>query len=120
MNKQKSYLMYVFWPAQIIALLAIIFTTPNWLFLFLGWVLFCGLGSAVILHRVISHKSIKIKDYLKNPLLFLATLCIQGSPLWWAAVHRNMHHRNADKEGDHIALKTDCYTHILVGYTTLR
>ena len=115
MNKQKSYLMYVFWPAQIIALLAIIFTTPNWLFLFLGWVLFCGLGSAVILHRVISHKSIKIKDYLKNPLLLLATLCIQGSPLWWAAVHRNMHHRNADKEGDPHSPK-DGLVHAYIGW----
>ena len=30
MNKQKTYLRYVFWPAQIIALMAIIFTSPNW------------------------------------------------------------------------------------------
>ena len=70
MNKQKTYLRYVFWPAQIIALMAIIFTSPNWLFLFLAWILFCGLGSAVTLHRVVSHKSIKVKDYLKNHYYF--------------------------------------------------
>ena len=71
MNKQKTYLRYVFWPAQIIALLAIIFTSPNWLFLFLGWVLFCGLGSAVVLHRVVCHKSIQVKSYLKKRKTFL-------------------------------------------------
>ena len=51
MSKAKANLWIVFWPVQILALLGIIFTSPNWLYLFMGWVLFCGLGSAVILHK---------------------------------------------------------------------
>ena len=100
MNKSKINLWFVFWPMQLLALYGLLFTSPNWLLLFLGWILFCGLGSAVILHRVVSHNSIQLKKYLKKPLLFLSCLCVQGSPLWWAAVHRGQHHPNADTDRD--------------------
>ena len=36
------------------SLLGIFLTSPNWLYLFLGWITFCGLGSAVILHRYVN------------------------------------------------------------------
>ena len=100
MNKSTINLWLVFWPVQILALLGVLFTTPNWLYLFMGWVIFCGLGSAVILHRVVSHRAIKLKKYLEKPLLALSCLCVQGSPLWWAAVHRGMHHSHADTDKD--------------------
>ena len=105
MSKAKANLWIVFWPVQILALLGIIFTSPNWLYLFMGWVLFCGLGSAVILHRVVSHNSITLKKFLKKPLLILSCMCVQGSPIWWAAVHRGQHHPNADTEMIHTAHK---------------
>ena len=57
MNKQQLYLWLVFWPVQILALLGMFLTSPNWLYLFLGWITFCGLGSAVILHRYVSHRT---------------------------------------------------------------
>ena len=100
LNKHKVYLFLVFWPIQILALSAIIFTKPNWLLFFIGWVLFCGLGSAVTLHRVLSHKSIKLKKHLKKPFLLLGTLCIQGNPLWWTTVHTEKHHNYSDRNGD--------------------
>ena len=115
MNKQQLYLWLVFWPVQILALLGIFLTSPNWLYLFLGWITFCGLGSAVILHRYVSHRTFKLKNWLRKPLLFLSTLCIQGSPLWWAAVHRGMHHENADKEGDPHSPK-DGLLHAYIGW----
>ena len=62
--------------------------------------MFCGLGSAVILHRVVSHRAIQLKKFLRKPLLFLSCLCVQGSPIWWAAVHRGMHHSHADTDKD--------------------
>ena len=37
MSKAKANLWIVFWPVQILALLGIIFTSPNWLYLFMGW-----------------------------------------------------------------------------------
>ena len=100
MNRWILGLCLVFWPVQILALLGVLFTSPNWLYLFMGWVLFCGLGSSVILHRVVSHRSIILKKYLRKPLLFLSCLCVQGSPIWWAAVHRGMHHSHADTDKD--------------------
>ena len=62
MSRSQVNLWFVFWPVQILAVLGLIFTSPEWLYLFLGWVIFCGLGSAVILHRVVSHGSIKLKS----------------------------------------------------------
>ena len=115
MSKSEINLWFVFWPIQILALLGIIFTSPNWLYLLLGWIVFCGLGSAVILHRVVSHKSIRLKKWLKKPLLFLSCLCVQGSPLWWAATHRGKHHPHADKDGDPHSPK-DGFFHSYIGW----
>ena len=42
MSKSTINLWLVFWPVQILALLGVLFTTPNWLYLFMGWVIFCG------------------------------------------------------------------------------
>ena len=115
MSRSQVNLWFVFWPVQILAVLGLIFTSPEWLYLFLGWVIFCGLGSAVILHRVVSHGSIKLKKFLNKPLLFLSCLCVQGSPLWWAAVHRGMHHAHADEEGDPHSPK-DGFFHSYIGW----
>jgi hypothetical protein len=71
MSRSQVNLWFVFWPVQILAVLGLIFTSPEWLYLFLGWIIFCGLGSAVVLHRVVSHRSIKLKKFLNKPLLFL-------------------------------------------------
>lgn len=115
MSKSRFNLWFVFWPVQLLALYGIIFTSPNWLLFFIGWVVLCGLGSAVILHRVVSHRSIKLKKYLEKPLLFLSCLCVQGSPLWWAAVHRGMHHTHADKQGDPHSPR-DGFWHSYIGW----
>ena len=40
MNKSTINLWLVFWPVQILALLGVLFTTPNWLYLFMGWIIF--------------------------------------------------------------------------------
>ena len=106
MLRKYFQLFTVFYPVQVLAL-AIIITTfvtgfelHYLLFFLMGWVLLCGLGSAVVLHRYVSHRSIAVKSFLHKPLLVLGALCAQGSPMWWAMVHRGLHHRYADKEGD--------------------
>lgn len=114
-DQQKLFLLGVFYPAQLIAIISIFTLEPNWTALFLGWVVFCGLGSAITLHRVVAHKSIKLKPWIEKPLLVIATLCLQGSPIWWAGVHRGMHHKNADNEGDPHSPKDGLF-HAYIGW----
>lgn len=105
--KKYIQLFTVFYPVQIIAATMVTYTAVtgtfelhHLLFFLLGWVLLCGLGSAVVLHRYVSHKSITVHPILHKPLLIIGALCAQGSPMWWATVHRGLHHPYSDREGD--------------------
>lgn len=64
-----------------------------------AWVL-SGITVSVILHRQISHRQF---EYKNNFFKFLSYIFIvisgQGSPLGWAAVHRQ-HHKYSDREND--------------------
>ena len=66
----------------------------------MGYVLISGLGNNVGLHRWAGHKSIVLGKYSKNVVLFFSLLACQGPPLWWAAVHRGLHHKHSDTELD--------------------
>lgn len=105
--KINTFLYTVLYPAHVISLLGL--TVYPWIYgfgikeavcLFLGWVLLAGLGSSITLHRVVSHKSLEFRRGLKPIALWLASLCLQGSPLGWAAIHRGSHHRYSDTERD--------------------
>ena len=100
MVTDKRILYGVFLPFQLLALYTIFFIPINWIFLFLGWLIFCGLGSAVVLHRIVSHRSFSINRRLEKFLVLLSCFCVQGTPLWWAAVHRGSHHAFSDEEKD--------------------
>lgn len=80
---------------QLSAILALFILDIYWPLVFLGWILFPGFGSAVSLHRGLSHKTHNVGFLGK----LTATLCVQGSPLWWIALHRQ-HHRFADQDQD--------------------
>jgi fatty-acid desaturase len=101
-SPHKLYLYSVFYPVHVGALVwaALALDTFNWLYLLIGWVLVCGLGSAIGLHRVISHKAIKLRPWAFKVLSLIACLAVQGSPLWWASTHRGLHHRFSDTERD--------------------
>lgn len=99
--------MTVLYPLYIFAALGLIyflshynFTLVATAYLFLGWILFSGIGSAIGLHRWASHKAIEVRPFLKIPLLWVSSLCLQGSTIGWAAIHRGRHHRHSDKEKD--------------------
>lgn len=102
----NKFLFRVLYPLYAIALAGIIyygtqgFTLTQVLYLFLGWILFPGIGSAIGLHRWASHKAIEVRPFLKIPLLWAATMCLQGSTIGWAAIHRGRHHKYSDKEQD--------------------
>jgi stearoyl-CoA desaturase (delta-9 desaturase) len=91
----KNQQLVVFYTVQICALLSLIFLTPNFYLMLLGWIVFCGFGSAVIMHRGLSHKSFNVKSWMA----ILACLTVQGSPLWWVATHRK-HHAHTDTDKD--------------------
>lgn len=57
------------------------------------------LGINVGYHRLLSHRSFKTKDTIEKMLSVIGTITAVGSPLAWAAVHRQ-HHRCAETEQD--------------------
>lgn len=100
--KKLKYRYLLFYPVHIGTLVSLFFvdyTFTNFLLFLLGWTLLHGYGAEVTLHRAMSHKSFKIKRIFLYPLLWFATLCVQGQVLQWAAIHRN-HHKNSDTDKD--------------------
>lgn len=107
MQKINSFLFYILYPVHLIVWLGTAFylyhydfTTKNFVSLLLGWIVIGGIGSATVLHRYVSHRAFEAKKGLKPILLWIGCLCLQGSPLGWAAIHRGSHHRHTDTEQD--------------------
>ena len=57
------------------------------------------LGINVGFHRLISHRSFKTNRIIEKILALIGCITTVGSPLAWAAIHRQ-HHRSCEKEGD--------------------
>jgi stearoyl-CoA desaturase (delta-9 desaturase) len=105
MPLNNKFITFIFIPAQLIALAGILilpwtFDLTILLYLFFGYIVFPGLGSAVGLHRVFSHKAIDLKKGIKIPLLWIASMCLQGNTITWSATHRGRHHRFTDTDKD--------------------
>jgi stearoyl-CoA desaturase (delta-9 desaturase) len=70
------------------------------LFIFLGlWVMTQNVGVAVSYHRQLTHRSFATPKWVEYAMAICGSLALQGSPIYWVAVHR-MHHQHADKPGD--------------------
>lgn len=96
------YRYFLFYPVHICTIICLFFvdySLVNFLIFLLGWTLLHGFGAEVTIHRALSHRAFKIKKVLFVPLLWLASLCLQGPALHWAALHRN-HHKNSDTDKD--------------------
>jgi stearoyl-CoA desaturase (delta-9 desaturase) len=65
------------------------------------WILVCGLGVAVGLHRVFSHKTHTLPVWKENILLFFSTFAGQGASIFWAAMHRGYHHPHTETLKDY-------------------
>lgn len=52
-------------------------------------------GVTVGLHRLLSHKAFRCNKLVEYFFVFGAYLAYQGSPVWWATIHR-AHHRYVD------------------------
>jgi stearoyl-CoA desaturase (delta-9 desaturase) len=58
-----------------------------------------GLGVTIGYHRLLSHRALNCPKFVEYFWLISGYLAFEGSPAWWATVHR-VHHRNADKVND--------------------
>ncbi len=57
------------------------------------------LGVTLCYHRVLTHRSLRLRKPLEYLFAFLGTLALQGDPIRWVAVHRK-HHAHADHDED--------------------
>ena len=101
--KNIKFLLLILFPLHL-GLLLFFFLDPNGLhdvlYFLLGYILIGGLGVNVGLHRWASHRSVRLKSFVKPVVIFFSIMSCQGHPIWWATVHRGYHHKNADTEAD--------------------
>jgi stearoyl-CoA desaturase (delta-9 desaturase) len=58
-----------------------------------------ALGVTLCYHRVLTHRSFRLRKPLEYLFATFGTLALQGDPIRWVAVHRK-HHAHADHDGD--------------------
>lgn len=100
---QFNYHYALWYPLHILFLVGLWFTDFQWwyaLLAILGWILLAGLGSAVGLHRLLSHHAVKCGPWMRNFLSYLGTMTCQSSTIFWVAMHRGYHHRASDTDRD--------------------
>lgn len=66
---------------------------------FLASYLYLGLGITLGYHRLLTHRSLKIPQWLMYLIVSGGYMCLMGSPIVWVGVHR-LHHQKSDLEGD--------------------
>ena len=57
------------------------------------------LGVTLCYHRVLTHRSLRLRKPVEYCFALFGTLALQGDPIRWVAVHRK-HHAHADRDGD--------------------
>ena len=84
-------------PVHLAGALALFYWNSSVLNSFLvGYVLVSGLGIAVGYHRFYSHRSFKTTKLTQVLLTWCGVLGCQGKPIYWASIHRTIHHPHAD------------------------
>jgi fatty-acid desaturase len=70
---------------------------------FIGWFtvfyLYHGLGTTLGYHRLLTHKSLSVPNWLKYFIVSGGYLGFMGAPIPWVGIHR-LHHQKSDLEGD--------------------
>jgi sn-1 stearoyl-lipid 9-desaturase len=67
--------------------------------LFLFFYLWHGLGITIGYHRLLAHRALRAVPLFEYIFVIGGYLAFQGSPIWWAAIHR-AHHRYSDTDLD--------------------
>jgi stearoyl-CoA desaturase (delta-9 desaturase) len=65
----------------------------------LGNFVFGSLGINLGFHRMLTHKAVAFPRMLERLWVLCGVCCLEGSPLWWACVHR-IHHQHSDAHAD--------------------
>src|SRR6202021_2779628 len=63
------------------------------------WVLTQNVGIGLCYHRLLTHRGYVVPKWLEYTMAILGAMALQGSPVYWVAVHR-LHHQYTDKPGD--------------------
>ena len=88
----------------------------EFLALFLLFYIWHALGITVGLHRLLAHRSFACSKAVEYFLVLPGYLAFEGSPIWWATMHR-AHHRHVDTDLDvHSPLRG--LFHAYVGWMT--
>ena len=64
-----------------------------------GNFIFGSLGVNLGYHRMLTHRSVAFPPLIERLWVLCGVCCLEGSPLWWACVHR-IHHQYSDQPGD--------------------
>lgn len=93
-------------PINIIGILAIVLVVKDlapswwWIATIAGYILQKEIGVSAGYHRLFSHYSYNVSRPTKLFILWCGLISGQGSPYWWAALHRGYHHKHSDTEKD--------------------
>ena len=71
-----------------------------WVYTIVGYMLLSVVGIAIGYHRYLSHRSFKTNGWWQRILIWCGIMSGQGSPVFWALIHRGYHHRLSDKPDD--------------------
>lgn len=67
--------------------------------LFLHWLL-GSIGICLGYHRLLSHRSFQVPQWLEYAIAFIGALALQGGPIFWVAGHRLHHAFTEDEDKD--------------------
>jgi fatty-acid desaturase len=116
-RKLNSYFWRVFLPLHLCFIYLLWTTTFTWThfaLILLLWTLLAGYGIGAGYHRLLSHRSFKTKKWIEYLLSYFGVLSVQGSPLYWVALHKGYHHPYSDTEKDfHSPIHGRLYSYFL-------
>jgi sn-2 palmitoyl-lipid 9-desaturase len=81
--------------------------------LFFHW-LFGSIGICLGYHRLLTHRSLQVPQWLEYVLATIGAMAMQGGPIFWVALHRLHHAHTEDEEKDpYSARKGFWWSHML-------
>lgn len=99
----------IHWPylvpiasVHLLALLAFVPALFSWsglLLIPIGIQVFGTLGVNLCYHRLLTHRSLEVPQWLEHIFTTLAICCLEDTPVRWVATHR-LHHNHSDDDQD--------------------
>lgn len=83
------------------------------------WILSQNVGIAVSYHRQLTHRGFTTPKWLEHAMAACGALALQGSPIYWVAVHR-MHDHYTDRPGDPHSPRDGKWWSHMGGYCVVR